>query len=86
MAGRRGLEALPAMLDRIEAWIADGTLSAREPTAADFQIAPSLRLMLTFEDLRPLIEDRPAGRLAMEVAPHFNGHAPPVFPPSWLPR
>jgi glutathione S-transferase len=35
------LRALPAMLDRIDAWIAAGMLGGTQPNAADFQIAPA---------------------------------------------
>ena len=36
---------------------------------------------MTLEDLRPQIEDRPAGELAMRVVPDYPGDAPPVLPP-----
>jgi hypothetical protein len=39
---------------------------------------------MTFDDLRPAIEKRPAGELATRVIPHFPGRTPPVFPPEWL--
>ena len=39
---------------------------------------------MTLEDLRPLIEDRPAGKLAMRVVPDYPGNAPPVLPAAWL--
>jgi glutathione S-transferase len=81
---RADLAALPGDLDRIDAWIADGVMGGEELNAADFQIAPSVRLAMTFEDLRPAIEKRPAGELATRVIPHFPGRTPPVFPPEWL--
>jgi glutathione S-transferase len=81
---RADLASLPADLDRIDAWIDDGVLGGGEPNAADYQIAPSLRLLLTFDDLRPAIENRPAGKLAMRTVPDFPGRTPPVFPAEWL--
>jgi len=81
---RRGLAALPAMLQRIDDWIADGTIGGEQPNIADFQIAPSLRLAMTLDDLRPAIESRPAGELAMRLVPHYPGKTPPVLPPAWL--
>ena len=43
---RSDLEALPAQLDRIDAWIADGTIGDREhPNAADLQLTSTVRLM-----------------------------------------
>ena len=41
------LSSLRADLDRIDAWIADGVLGGPQPNAADYQIAPSLRLLMT---------------------------------------
>jgi glutathione S-transferase len=81
---RADLAALPADLERIDAWIADGVLGGDELNAADYQIAPSLRLIMTFEDLRPLIEDRAAGKLALRAVPDFPGHTPPILPAAWL--
>lgn len=81
---RRGLAALPAMLQRIDDWIADGTIGGEQPNVADFQIAPSLRLAMTLDDLRPAIESRPAGALAMRLVPTYPGKTPPVLPPAWL--
>jgi glutathione S-transferase len=72
------------MLQRIDDWIAEGVLGGDQLNAADFQIAPSLRLAMTLDDLRPAIETRPAGDFAMRVVPAFPGHMPPVLPPAWL--
>ena len=81
---RRALAALPAMLDRVDAWIADGTLGGDVPNAADFQIATSLGLALTLDDLRPPIAPRPAGALARRLVPDYPGHTPAIIPPPWL--
>ena len=81
---RHDLAALPGMLQRIDDWCEAGVLDDDQLNAADFQIAPSIRLAMTCEDLRPHISDRPAGRLATRVVPEFPGHAPPILPPSWL--
>jgi len=78
------LAALDSMLDRVEQWIAAGVLDGEELGAADFQIGASVRLLLTFQDLRPLIEDRPACCLARRAVPGYRGDAPPIFPPAWL--
>jgi len=77
---RRMLCELPPMLDRVDAWIAAGLLDAGDPGAADFMIAPSTRALMWFEDLRPAIEDRPAGAHALRVAPRYAGAIPAVFP------
>jgi glutathione S-transferase len=81
---RSSLAAMPAMLQRIDDWIDDGTIGGEEPNIADFQIAPSLRLAMTLDDLRPAIEGRPAGELAKRVVPGYPGKTPPILPPAWL--
>jgi glutathione S-transferase len=69
------LATLPEHLDRIAA-----------QDAVDLQIAPSLRLLMTLGDLRPLIEPRPAGQLALRLYPDFPGDvAPGAIPASLLP-
>lgn len=78
------LAELPAMLDRIDAYIADGTMGADPPNAADLQIATSAALLMTLDDIKPFIEGRPAGDLARRLVPGFPGHTPPGFPAAWL--
>lgn len=81
---RRGLAGLPAQLDKIDAWIKEGLLGGEKLNAADFQIATSLGLAMTLDDLRPAIENRPAGRLAKRVVANYPGKAAPILPPAWL--
>lgn len=81
---REDLAMLPSDLDRIDAWIAEGVIGGEQLNAADLQIATSLRLLMSLEDLRPALEMRPAGELAMRAVPDFPGRTPPVFPPEWL--
>jgi glutathione S-transferase len=81
---QRDLASLPGLLDRIDAWIGDGVLGAEQLNAADFQIASSLALAMTMDDLRPAIESRPAGELVRRVVPRYPGHTPPILPPAWL--
>lgn len=83
-AVRADLAALPEMLDRVDEWIEEGVLGGEEPNAADYQIATSLRLLMSMEDIRPAIEGRPCGALARRVVPDFPGHIGPVFPREWL--
>ncbi len=81
---RADLAKLGSLLDRVDESIAAGTLDGEELNAADFQIGPSIRLAMTFQDLRPLIEARPVGRLAKRVQPEIAGDIPPILPPAWL--
>jgi glutathione S-transferase len=71
-------------LQRIDDWIAEGVLGGEPPNAADLQIAASLRLAMTLDDLWPAIESRPAGQMALRAIPDFPGHAAPVLPPAWI--
>lgn len=81
---RANLAALGGLLQQVDEMIAAGTLGGEELNVADFQIAPTIRLAMTFQDLRPLIETRPAGRLAKRVQPEIAGDFHPIFPAAWL--
>lgn len=83
-AVRADMAALPAMLEQLEELIAVGTLGGAECNAADYQIATSVRLLMCFDDLRPRIEPRLAGRYARRVVPEFSGRVRPVIPANWL--
>jgi glutathione S-transferase len=80
---RADVERLPALLDRVDGWMADGTIGCAEPNAADFQIGTTVRAMLAMEDLRPAIEGRPAADLAGRIVPTYPGKLPPVLPRGW---
>jgi glutathione S-transferase len=83
---RADLLALPAHLDRIDGWIADGTLGGEEANAADLQIGASLALLLTVEDVRPLADRRAAAGLARRWFPSFPGTTPAgTLPAGWVP-
>jgi glutathione S-transferase len=81
---RADIAKLPGLLDRVDAWIAAGVLGGPEPNVADFQIAPSIGLAMTMDDLRPAIEGRPAGALAERIVPDYPGRTPPILPREWL--
>jgi glutathione S-transferase len=81
---RAALEKLPGLLDRVDAWVEEGVLGGEQPNAADFQIAPSIGLAMTLDDLRPAITGRPASALAKRLVPNYPGKMPPVLPPEWL--
>jgi glutathione S-transferase len=81
------LRGLPGMLDKIDGLIADGVIGGERPNAADLQIAGSVRLLLTFADLRDQIDARPAGRLARRLLPHYPGDmSAGTLPSEWIPR
>ena len=84
-AAREDLQALPVLLDRIDAWIADGLLGGECPNAADLQIGSTIRLLATIGDVSPLIGDRPAARLTRYFPPMVGEVPPGVLPAQWLP-
>ncbi len=76
---------IPAQLDQIDALIADGVIGGPQPNAADFQIAPTVRVLMTFEDLAPALEGRPAARLAARLMPEYPTSVPAgLIPAEWL--
>jgi glutathione S-transferase len=84
-SARRDLAALPAQLDRVDGLLAQGVIGGEEPNVADYQVATSVRLLMTLEDLAGWIGRRPAGTHALAVAPRFPGRIGRVFPHDWLP-
>lgn len=82
-AVRADMAALPGLIDRVDALIADGTIGGEPPNAADIQIGTSVRAILAFEDLRPAVEGHPAEALAKRILPKFPGSVPPVVPGEW---
>ena len=79
------LAALPGQLDLVEEWIGQGLLGGEEPNAADLQIGSSLALLLSISDVRPLIEGRPAERLAGYLPPVAGEIPAGVLPSQWVP-
>ena len=85
-AVRADLQALGGHLARVDSLIADGVIGGETPNAADLQIASSLRLIMTVQDLAPLFGDRPAAELARRLFPDQSGEVPAgTFPSAWLP-
>jgi glutathione S-transferase len=84
---RADLLSLPGHLDRVDGWIADGVLGGSVVNAADLQIAASLALLATSEDVAGLVDARPAGALARRVFGAYPGGVPAgTLPAGWVPR
>jgi glutathione S-transferase len=83
-AVRADLAALPAHLEEVERLRAVGVLDGPQRTAADFQVAASLRSLETLSDLAPLLAGHPALAWAATVLPPLPGPAPPGLPAEWL--
>ena len=69
---------------RVERWIEEGVLGGAEPNAADLQVGSSLRLLLTIEDVAPLVAGS-AAELARRVFPEYPGVVPAgALPQAWV--
>ncbi|MDQ8045559.1 MAG: glutathione S-transferase N-terminal domain-containing protein [Patulibacter sp.] len=81
------LQALPGHLDHIDGLAADGIVGGAQPNAADLQIGATLRVLLSVEDLHPLLLDRPAIALAERFFPRdtIGGIPAGAYPPGWVP-
>lgn len=78
------IKALPAQLEKIDAWIAEGLLGGEQPNAADLQIGSTIRLLNTIADMRPLLERHAAMQLTRYFPP-MVGEAPAgTLPAEWL--
>jgi glutathione S-transferase len=75
---------LPELLDHVDSLIAAGTIGGEVPNAADYQIATTVRTLIAFDDLRPLVEGRPAADLALRLLPGYPGPITLGLPPEWL--
>ncbi len=84
---RVDLAALPAQLEQIDGWIAEGLLGGERPNAADLQIGSTIRMLMSIGDVRPLIEGPPVHAAAQltRYFPPMVGEVPAgVLPPAWL--
>ncbi len=80
------LAGLPEKLAHVDALAAEGVVGGAEPTAADLQIGATLRVLLTVEDLRPLLAGRATEELARRWFPDYTGAVPAgAFPAGWVP-
>jgi glutathione S-transferase len=82
---RTAIAALPGQLDRVDRWIAEGLIGGEQPNAADLQIGSTIRLLMSIGDIRPLIADRPAAKLANWFPPLIGEIEAGVLPAEWLP-
>jgi len=80
------LAGLPAKLAHIERLADDGVIGGEQPNAADLQIAPTIRVLLTVGDLRPLLAGSAGERIAHKLFPEYPGDIPAgAFPAGWVP-
>jgi glutathione S-transferase len=82
---RHDLSRLPDVLDDVDRLIARGVIGGDPLNAADFQIAPSIRMLLAMADIGHLVADRPAGTLARRAVPDYP-EIPRALPTDWIPN
>lgn len=83
---RGAIAQVPEVMGHVDGLIADGVIGTDQPNAADFQLATSVRALLTVRDLDPITQGRPAAELAMRIIPSFGNDFPAgTLPAEWLP-
>ncbi len=80
---RRDLADLPEVLDKVDQWLDSGVLGGEDLNVADCQIATSLRLLMTLDDVRPAFDGRACRDFALAVVPEYPGYAPAALPADW---
>jgi glutathione S-transferase len=81
---RHDLDRLPDLLDDVDRLIAQGVIGGDPLNAADFQIAPSIRMLLAMTEIAHIVVDRPAATLARTVVADYP-EIPPGLPTDWIP-
>jgi glutathione S-transferase len=72
-------------LEHADDLIERGVIGSDQPNPADFQIATSLRSLMEIQDLRPVMEGRPAAELALRMVPEYGTDFPAgLLPEQWL--
>jgi glutathione S-transferase len=81
---RADLAALPALLDRVDRLLADGTLALDPPNAATLQILASVNLMGRYADLAELVDAHACAQPARDLFPHYHAELPSFLSSTWL--
>jgi glutathione S-transferase len=53
------IAGFPSLLDQADGFVASGAIGTDQPTAADFQIGATIRVLMQVGDLEPLLRGRP---------------------------
>ena len=73
---RNAIGAVGEVLDHVDELIEQGVIGGEVPNVADFQIATSVRALLTVRDLDRATQGRPAAEHAMRLVPEFGNDFP----------
>jgi glutathione S-transferase len=80
------LAGLPAKVGHVEELADAGVIGGERPNAADLQIGATIRVLLPIADLRPLLGETAAERIAMRWFPDYPGEVPAgAYPAGWAP-
>lgn len=79
------LGRLPGLIETIDGFADQGLIDGDQPTAADLQIAATVRVLLTVGDLHPAFEGSAGERIARRYFPDYDGLVPAgAFPVGWI--
>jgi glutathione S-transferase len=81
---RADLAALPAMFQRADRLLADGTLTVDPPNAAALQVLSTVATLHAFSELRDLVASSACAEPALALFGRGALPLPPVFEPAWL--
>jgi glutathione S-transferase len=82
---QNAIAQVPEVLDHVDDLLEKGVIGGEPPNAADFQIATSVRALLTVRDLDAVTKGRPSADLAMRLVPDFGNDFPAgLLPPEML--
>lgn len=79
------LERLPELIGIADELVEGGVIGGEEPTAVDFQIGSSLRMLHQIGDVRPLIDGHPCEAAQRFVEPGAADIPAGAFPAGWVP-
>jgi hypothetical protein len=83
-AARQALQALPQMVDRVDALLAEATLVTDPPNAAALQVLCSVRALDAFSDLHEPVATRPSATAARQLYPEYPESIPRFIPRDWI--
>jgi glutathione S-transferase len=79
------LAGLPAKLDHVEALARDGVIGGEHANAADLQIGATIRVLLSVEDLQPLLSGTAGEEIALRLFGEPVGEVPAgAYPAGWV--
>lgn len=80
------LAGLAAKIEHVERLAEDGVIGGEQPNAADLQIGATIRVLMPIGDLRPVLTDTAAERIAVRLFPDYPGEVPAgAYPSGWAP-